>query len=119
MPFFFLQAQLCSGVDENAIGTCAELVFAPIDASFADDAPLLPSGFRIIPLDTGVVNTSNSLQSGFSKLSIKSKGKEVDYGYYLVYKCAYVDYLTYGIFLLLKICRMPPVQIERWILLLL
>ncbi|KAK9142061.1 hypothetical protein Syun_011461 [Stephania yunnanensis] len=45
--------QLCSGVDENAVGTCAELVFAPIDASFADDAPLLPSGFRIIPLDFG------------------------------------------------------------------
>nr|GME20781.1 homeobox-leucine zipper protein ATHB-15-like [Ipomoea batatas] len=44
--------QLCSGVDENAVGTCAELIFAPIDASFADDAPLLPSGFRIIPLDS-------------------------------------------------------------------
>lgn len=48
--------QLCSGVDENAIGTCAELVFAPIDASFSDDAPLLPSGFRIIPIESGVVN---------------------------------------------------------------
>ncbi|GAU24732.1 hypothetical protein TSUD_355610, partial [Trifolium subterraneum] len=45
--------QLCSGMDENAIGTCAELIFAPIDASFADDAPLLPSGFRIIPLESG------------------------------------------------------------------
>ncbi|KAM7475998.1 hypothetical protein LguiB_023241 [Lonicera macranthoides] len=44
---------LCSGMDENAVGTCAELIFAPIDASFADDAPLLPSGFRIIPLDSG------------------------------------------------------------------
>ncbi|KAF3550253.1 hypothetical protein DY000_02010376 [Brassica cretica] len=44
--------QLCSGMDENALGTCAELIFAPIDASFADDAPLLPSGFRIIPLDS-------------------------------------------------------------------
>ncbi|KAF2323464.1 hypothetical protein GH714_035586 [Hevea brasiliensis] len=44
--------QLCSGMDENAVGTCAELIFAPIDASFADDAPLLPSGFRIIPLDS-------------------------------------------------------------------
>ncbi|KAI8010674.1 Homeobox-leucine zipper protein ATHB-15 [Camellia lanceoleosa] len=30
-----------------------ELIFALIDASFADDAPLLPSGFRIIPLDSG------------------------------------------------------------------
>ncbi|KAH6781357.1 Homeobox-leucine zipper family protein / lipid-binding START domain-containing protein [Perilla frutescens var. frutescens] len=45
--------QLCSGMDENAIGTCAELIFAPIDASFAEDAPLLPSGFRIIPLGSG------------------------------------------------------------------
>ncbi|KAG5034388.1 hypothetical protein JHK87_009298 [Glycine soja] len=45
--------QLCSGVDEHAVGTSAELVFAPIDASFSDDAPILPSGFRIIPLDSG------------------------------------------------------------------
>ncbi|XP_043700867.1 homeobox-leucine zipper protein HOX32-like [Telopea speciosissima] len=43
--------QLCSGVDENAAGACAQLVFAPIDESFGDDAPLLPSGFRVIPLD--------------------------------------------------------------------
>ncbi|KAK1282811.1 Homeobox-leucine zipper protein HOX32 [Acorus calamus] len=43
--------QLCSGVDENAAGACAQLVFAPIDESFADDAPLLPSGFRVIPLE--------------------------------------------------------------------
>ena len=47
-------------MDENAIGTCAELIFAPIDASFADDAPLLPSGFRIIPLDSGKVNLIKS-----------------------------------------------------------
>ncbi|XP_021657818.2 homeobox-leucine zipper protein ATHB-14-like isoform X2 [Hevea brasiliensis] len=43
--------QLCGGVDEKAVGACAQLVFAPIDESFADDAPLLPSGFRVIPLD--------------------------------------------------------------------
>lgn len=43
-------------MDENAVGTCAELIFAPIDASFADDAPLLPSGFRIIPLDSRAVS---------------------------------------------------------------
>ncbi|XP_022716449.1 homeobox-leucine zipper protein ATHB-14-like [Durio zibethinus] len=42
--------QLCSGIDENAVDACAQLVFAPIDESFADDAPLLPSGFRVIPL---------------------------------------------------------------------
>ncbi|KAI3894363.1 hypothetical protein MKX03_012362 [Papaver bracteatum] len=44
--------QICSGVDENAVGACSELIFAPIDEMFPDDAPLLPSGFRIIPLDT-------------------------------------------------------------------
>ncbi|KAJ6825328.1 homeobox-leucine zipper protein HOX32-like [Iris pallida] len=43
--------QLCSGVDENSVDACAQLVFAPIDESFADDSPLLPSGFRVIPLD--------------------------------------------------------------------
>ncbi|XP_057972220.1 homeobox-leucine zipper protein ATHB-14-like isoform X2 [Malania oleifera] len=43
--------QLCSGVDENVGGACAQLVFAPIDETFADDAPLLPSGFRVIPLN--------------------------------------------------------------------
>lgn len=34
------------------MGACSELVFAPIDEMFPDDAPLLPSGFRIIPLDS-------------------------------------------------------------------
>jgi homeobox-leucine zipper protein len=52
----YLLWQLCSGVDENAAGACAQLVFAPIDESFADDAPLLPSGFRIIPLDAKTVS---------------------------------------------------------------
>ena len=52
-----LCSQLCNGVDENTVGTSAELIFAPIDASFSDDAPILPSGFRIIPLDSGMVNT--------------------------------------------------------------
>ncbi|CAL5380559.1 unnamed protein product [Camellia sinensis] len=53
MPRDMFLLQLWSGMDENAVGTCAELIFAPIDASFADDAHLLPSGFRIIPLDSG------------------------------------------------------------------
>ncbi|KAG9143317.1 hypothetical protein Leryth_010230 [Lithospermum erythrorhizon] len=52
MPRDVLLLQLCSGMDENAMGSYAELIFAPIDGSFADDAPLLPSGFRIIPLDS-------------------------------------------------------------------
>ncbi|KAG8380004.1 hypothetical protein BUALT_Bualt07G0148500 [Buddleja alternifolia] len=53
MPRDVFHLQLCSGMDEKAVGTCSELIFAPIDASFADDAPLLPSGFRIIPLGSG------------------------------------------------------------------
>lgn len=43
-------------MDENAVGMCAELIFAPIDSSFVDEAPLLPSGFRIIPLDSSKVD---------------------------------------------------------------
>ena len=54
----YVLRQLCSGVDENAGGACAQLVFAPIDESFADDAPLLPSGFRVIPLDAKTVSTT-------------------------------------------------------------
>ncbi|KAG8655252.1 homeobox-leucine zipper protein REVOLUTA isoform X2 [Manihot esculenta] len=59
--------EICSGIDENAVGACAELVFAPIDEMFPDDAPLLPSGFRVIPLDSKTkdaqtaVNTSRTL----------------------------------------------------------
>ncbi|KAK8597522.1 hypothetical protein V6N13_094927 [Hibiscus sabdariffa] len=53
---FFLQ--LCSGVDENAVGSCAELIFAPIDGSFSEDAPIIPSGFRIIPLDSRMDTSS-------------------------------------------------------------
>ncbi|RZC83609.1 hypothetical protein C5167_046394 [Papaver somniferum] len=53
--------QICSGVDENAVGACSELVFAPIDEMFPDDAPLLPSGFRIIPLDTRTGETQDTL----------------------------------------------------------
>ena len=55
--------QLCSGVDENSVGACAQLVFAPIDESFADDAPLLPSGFRVIPLDPKTVRTLQNIAS--------------------------------------------------------
>ncbi|KAJ0230489.1 Homeobox domain-containing protein [Hirschfeldia incana] len=67
--------QLCNGMDENAVGTCAELIFAPIDASFADDAPLLPSGFRIIPLDsTKEVSSPNRTLDLASALEIGSAG---------------------------------------------
>jgi homeobox-leucine zipper protein len=58
MEVYYLLLQLCSGVDESAPGACAQLVFAPIDESFSDDAPLLPSGFRVIPLDGKAVSIS-------------------------------------------------------------
>ncbi|XP_009624236.1 homeobox-leucine zipper protein REVOLUTA [Nicotiana tomentosiformis] len=52
MPRDIHLLQMCSGTDENAVGACSELVFAAIDEMFPDDAPLLPSGFRIIPLES-------------------------------------------------------------------
>ncbi|KAL0369660.1 UNVERIFIED_CONTAM: Homeobox-leucine zipper protein REVOLUTA [Sesamum angustifolium] len=55
--------QMCSGVDENAVGACSELVFAPIDEMFPDDAQLLPSGFRLIPLDSKPGDLQDSLTS--------------------------------------------------------
>ncbi|CAN4105447.1 unnamed protein product [Withania somnifera] len=66
--------QLCSGVDENAAGSCAQLVFAPIDESFGEDAPLLPSGFRVIPLEpkskvaaaTRTLDLASTLEAGTS-----------------------------------------------------
>ncbi|KAK8361555.1 hypothetical protein V6Z11_A03G047900 [Gossypium hirsutum] len=53
--------QICSGIDENAVGACSELVFAPIDEMFPDDAPLIPSGLRIIPLESKPSDTKDSL----------------------------------------------------------
>ncbi|KAG8496243.1 hypothetical protein CXB51_009122 [Gossypium anomalum] len=53
--------QICSGIDENAVGACSELVFAPIDEMFPNDAPLIPSGFRIIPLESKPSDTQDSL----------------------------------------------------------
>lgn len=38
-------------MDEANNTTCAQLVFAHIDESFGEDAPMLASGFRVIPLD--------------------------------------------------------------------
>ena len=55
---YYLLLQLCSGVDETAPGAGAQLVFAPINESFTDDTPLLPSGFRVIPLDGKAVSIS-------------------------------------------------------------
>ncbi|KAK1588404.1 hypothetical protein Q3G72_022889 [Acer saccharum] len=55
--------QICSGVDENAVGGCAELIFAPIDEMFPDDGPLLPSGFRVIPLDSKTPDTQDTVNA--------------------------------------------------------
>ena len=65
-------------MDENAVGTCAELIFAPTDVSFTDDAPLLPSGFPIIPLDSGKEASSpNRTLNLASALEIGPAGNKV------------------------------------------
>ncbi|VFQ97392.1 unnamed protein product [Cuscuta campestris] len=77
--------QLCSGVDENAGGGCAQLVFAPIDESFGDDAPLLPSGFRVIPLEpksdvpgtTRTLDLASTLEVGKGGGTRQAGGSEV------------------------------------------
>jgi homeobox-leucine zipper protein len=51
--------QLCTGIDEKSMGSCFQLVFAPIDELFPDDAPLISSGFRVIPLDMKTVSFSH------------------------------------------------------------
>ncbi|GFP95960.1 homeobox-leucine zipper protein athb-14 [Phtheirospermum japonicum] len=56
--------QLCSGIDESTCGTCAQLVFAPIDESFGDDAPLLPSGFRDCPTASRTLDLASALDVG-------------------------------------------------------
>ncbi|KAF9616864.1 hypothetical protein IFM89_032714, partial [Coptis chinensis] len=64
--------QLCSGLDENAAGAFAQLVFSPFDESFAENVTLLPSGFRVIPLDPKIddsaavctLDLASSLESG-------------------------------------------------------
>ncbi|XP_074276224.1 homeobox-leucine zipper protein REVOLUTA-like isoform X2 [Silene latifolia] len=62
--------QVCSGIDEKAVGACSELVFAPIDEMFPDDAPLLSSGFRIIPLDSKSDNSTNRTLDLTSSLDV-------------------------------------------------
>ncbi|XP_074571506.1 homeobox-leucine zipper protein HOX32-like [Curcuma longa] len=64
--------QLCCGIGENAVGACAQLVFAPIDETFAVETPLLASGFRIMPLDpkedspkaTRTLDLASTLEAG-------------------------------------------------------
>ncbi|KAF2928531.1 hypothetical protein DAI22_06g286600 [Oryza sativa Japonica Group] len=52
--------QMYNGVEESSAGTCSELIFAPIDASFSDDSPLLPSGFYIIPIDSPLTHLART-----------------------------------------------------------
>ncbi|KAK9151077.1 hypothetical protein Syun_009386 [Stephania yunnanensis] len=81
--------QLCSGVDENAEGACAQLVFVPIDETFGDDAPLLPSGFRVIPLEpktdgrvaTRTLDLASALEVGRGRA--KSTGERTSSSYNL------------------------------------
>ncbi|XP_076957638.1 homeobox-leucine zipper protein REVOLUTA-like [Bidens hawaiensis] len=64
--------QLCNGIDENAVGACSELVFAPIDEMFPDDAPLVPSGFRIIPLEPKSGDAKNTMATTHRTLDLTS-----------------------------------------------
>ncbi|KAJ4808903.1 Homeobox-leucine zipper protein HOX32 [Rhynchospora pubera] len=74
LPRDLYMLQLCSGLDESSLGACAQLVFAPIDESFSDDAPLLPSGFRVIPLDSKTDNSGgNRTLDLASSLEVRSE----------------------------------------------
>ncbi|KAJ0808724.1 putative class III homeodomain-leucine zipper family [Helianthus annuus] len=67
--------ELCNGIDENAVGACSELIFTPIDEMFPNDAPLIPSGFCIIPLDPKSVefgDTKNALVTMHRTLDLTS-----------------------------------------------
>ncbi|KAG6497968.1 hypothetical protein ZIOFF_045874 [Zingiber officinale] len=67
--------QLCNGLNKNSTGTCSELIFAPVDASCADDAPLLPSGFRVISLDSDMdTSTPNRTLDLASAIGVESMG---------------------------------------------
>ncbi|MCO5554488.1 hypothetical protein L7F22_008017 [Adiantum nelumboides] len=52
--------QLCCGMEEIAAGEHAQLIFAPIDATVPDDAPLLPSGFRVLCLGVSKERSASS-----------------------------------------------------------
>ncbi|VAH04409.1 unnamed protein product [Triticum turgidum subsp. durum] len=60
--------QFCTGIDEKSMGSCFQLVFAPIDELFPDDAPLISSGFRVIPLDMKTVEYPVSLIYCYSEI---------------------------------------------------
>ncbi|KAK1261126.1 Homeobox-leucine zipper protein HOX9 [Acorus gramineus] len=70
--------QLCSGLDENAVGACFQLVYAPIGEFFPDDAPLLPSGFRVISLDSKTDKAAHRTLDLASSLEVGSAANRTD-----------------------------------------
>ncbi|KAF8100452.1 hypothetical protein N665_0224s0035 [Sinapis alba] len=64
--------QICTGIDENAVGACSELIFAPINEMFPDDAPLVPSGFRVIPVDAKTGDGQDLVTSNHRTLDLTS-----------------------------------------------
>ncbi|KFK27595.1 hypothetical protein AALP_AA8G404100 [Arabis alpina] len=64
--------QICTGIDENAVGACSELIFAPINEMFPDDAPLFPSGFRVIPVDAKTGDSQGLLTANHRTLDLTS-----------------------------------------------
>ncbi|KAF8069798.1 hypothetical protein N665_1134s0008 [Sinapis alba] len=64
--------QICTGIDEDAVGACSELVFAPINEMFPDDAPLVPSGFRVIPVDAKTGDAQDLLTANHRTLDIST-----------------------------------------------
>ncbi|CAA7024991.1 unnamed protein product [Microthlaspi erraticum] len=64
--------QICTGIDENAVGACSELIFAPINEMFPDDAPLVPSGFRVIPVDAKTGDSQDMLTANHRTLDLTS-----------------------------------------------
>ncbi|XP_022563181.2 homeobox-leucine zipper protein REVOLUTA-like isoform X2 [Brassica napus] len=64
--------QICTGIDEDAVGACSELVFAPVNEMFPDDAPLVPSGFRVIPVDAKTGDAQDLLTANHQTLDLTS-----------------------------------------------
>eukprot|EP00250_Pteridium_aquilinum_P034533 c7713_g1_i1 orf=3-1907(+) len=52
--------KLCSGMKDTTASTHDQLIFAHIDASVPEDAPLLPSGFRVTHLDACTESLTSS-----------------------------------------------------------
>ncbi|MFS7968695.1 hypothetical protein Hanom_Chr09g00800601 [Helianthus anomalus] len=74
---------LCYGINENAVGACSKLVFALIDEMFPDNAPLIPSGFQIIPLDPKLGDPNDAIGTTHHTLDLPSSidlGQSTNHG---------------------------------------